>query len=53
MLMSSLENLQWRIVIHIKSHTKLIYFFLLFDFFCRYKLVLVTIVFSTLNKVNE
>ena len=54
MLMSSMQNIHWRIGIHINKTRRdnLLYYFinlpyhlLLFIFFFRYKLVLVTIVF--------
>ena len=52
LLMPSLQNVHWRIGIHIKNHTKLLCcFFIVINIFCRFKLVLV-IVFWILNKFN-
>ena len=64
MLLSSLQNIHWGIEIQIKKHAEPIYCFIVIVsiinniitiniIFWRRKLVLVTIDFSTLNKVNE
>ena len=65
MLLSSLQNIHWGIEIQIKKHAEPIYCFIVVIvsiinniitiniIFWRRKLVLVTIDFLTLNKVNE
>ena len=53
MLMSSLQNIHWKIGIHIKKTCRANLLFLLMSFFVEEKLDLVIILFSTLNKVNE